>query len=77
MDGPPGRRPPSQEMSVRGIEETFGPDFIYEQDFGRRIDKRVLGKFKVLTAETVVWVSYGKAWRTRESYDKPDRTQRW
>lgn len=72
-----------QVEAVAGIEETFGPDFVFLSDIGEKsIDRRVLYQFRKLTGDGVVWVTQhgggywsGAYWRNREPGDTPGRTQ--
>ncbi|MBS0877978.1 MULTISPECIES: hypothetical protein [unclassified Tatumella] len=65
-----------QEVAVYEINKRFGNAFVYTNDNGNlAIDKKVLAKFKKLTADTAIWERGEKAWRKRESYDNPGRQQ--
>lgn len=65
-----------QEDAVYKIKDLFGNDFVYINDNGNlAIDKKVLAKFRKLTADDVIWERGEKAWRKRENYDQPGRLQ--
>ncbi|HEI9870808.1 DUF6953 family protein [Morganella morganii] len=65
-----------QEDTVYKIKDLFGNDFVYINDNGNlAIDKKVLAKFRKLTADDVIWERGEKAWRKRENYDQPGRLQ--
>lgn len=72
-----------QVDAVAGIEELFGPDYVYVSDIGEKsIDKRILNQFRKLTADDVVWVTqhgggfWSEAhWRKRGVGDSSGRTQ--
>ncbi len=65
-----------QEVIVRDTRANFGGAFVYINDSGNyAIDKKVLVKFRKLTDDIAIWERGDKAWRKRESYDKPGRQQ--
>lgn len=65
-----------QEVAVRKIKENFGDAFVYQNEHGNlAIDKKVLSEFKKLTQDSAIWERGDKAWRKRQSYDKPGRQQ--
>ncbi|GAK26289.1 DUF6953 family protein [Serratia liquefaciens] len=65
-----------QENAVYKIKHLFGDDFVYKNANGNlSIDKKVLARFKKITADDVIWDRGDKAWRKRNSRDKPGRQQ--
>jgi len=59
-----------QDVAVAEIERRFGGEFVYvNQSGGQSINREVLGVFRKLTENTVVWVRAEKTWRFREAYD--------
>ena len=60
-----------QSDAVYYIQQHFGDGFVYENDNGNLgIAKPVLGEFRKLTANDVVWVRSERYWRRREACDE-------
>ncbi len=65
-----------QEDAVDEIGQRFGNKYVYDNDNGNpAIDKKVLGAFRQISGEDVVWSRSERYWRYRENSDKPGRNQ--
>jgi hypothetical protein len=65
-----------QETVVYQILETFGDDFVYNNENGNlAIGKNVLAAFRKLTGDDVVWERGSRMWRRREQFDQTGRRQ--
>lgn len=65
-----------QESIGYEIVRRFGAGFVYDNENGNQaIGKDVLKEFRKLSADTIVWVRSGKAWRKREPSDDNSRMQ--
>lgn len=66
-----------QDISASSIAELFGPPFVYtkESNGNLAISEDVLGAFRRLTSERVVWDRTSLCWRLRNEYDAPGRQQ--
>ncbi len=65
-----------QEVVVNQIAQKFGEEFTYINENGNMaINQTVLKEFNKVTGHNVVWERYERAWRKRESYDSPGRSQ--
>jgi hypothetical protein len=66
-----------QDDAAMAIERRFGKAFVYDNANGNMaISRGVLGAFRRLTAETVVWDASERAWRWRERHDGRGRQVR-
>jgi hypothetical protein len=66
-----------QEWAAARIRQLFGRSFIDELPSGNRgINQRVLGAFKELAGDEIVWDRVEKAWRKRRPGDAPGRFQK-
>jgi hypothetical protein len=65
-----------QADAAAGIEREFGTNFVYVNENGNpAIDKRVLGEFRELTEDNVIWDRWEYKWRQRQPGDAPSRRQ--
>lgn len=66
-----------QDIAASSIAEMFGAPFVYtkESNGNLAISKEVLGAFRRLTGERVVWDRTSLCWRSRNEYDAPGRQQ--
>ena len=65
-----------QGVAVVEIMKRFGDKFTKYNAIGNLvIHESVLGAFRKLTGNDVVWVRTERHWRRREEYDEPGRTQ--
>jgi hypothetical protein len=65
-----------QEEIMYDIESKFGPEWVYETEYGNlAINKDILKEFTKITKDVVVYEKYDKCWRMRTVHDSPGRQQ--
>jgi hypothetical protein len=65
-----------QEDAAMELERLFGDAATYYNDNGNvAIAREVLGIFREIGGENVVWVRQGRYWRMRQDGDEPGREQ--
>jgi hypothetical protein len=65
-----------QRLTAHEIAKTFGDEFTYvNKNRNLAIDRRVLGAFRRISNETVVWSRRGYYWRKRVPGDPANRRQ--
>lgn len=65
-----------QEELVYEIQETFGDEFVYENENGNlAINRKVLNAFTKVSGDEIVWERGTRLWRLRQPGDEPGRQQ--